>query len=591
MGRIYIIGGTEWRIFAERNQANLLPFPTEGKHDFVATSFCMPIKCVIIDIGVNAAAALEAAMHIRLSIEQLKTGVLCPIVFVTDLSKDAFLNYGYYSQLFLTDSIYVCPASRLEERMELFIPIPAKNYKRSFLNRITVPPPRGFNHSLANQWGASVMSRFVSDGVELAELLPIKKDIYFKYIAACSTDDIHSLIVEDSSTPGSEDLMEIDATGKRILIIDDEADKGWESALRKLLVSAKEITTIKEKVPNFKTMTEEAKIHFLSPWDLFILDLRLDGDEEEGIYDTNEFSGTQILRLIKALNRGNQVIMFTASNKAWNYKALLNAGADGYYIKESPDFKFSSEFSKANMSSFKLDIERCFYRGYLRDFFLFKKSIVPENINKVERQRKRFLNESQNQLNLAFDLADLARTEIMYSHAFVSAFQTFEILKGYYCPPSFHPVPIIENKDFPYSRALANGSVNDAVANSKIGGEENLFNKLSSIYLQIMGKKDDGFLFILSQLIRIRNAFIHKKRQLEGNVIRRDDFDSRLSSEATAFSESVRTIINDLIDHNYLIWYWDTRRNRNSIAIKADIISDKTGLELVIFCLKRFYNN
>jgi DNA-binding NarL/FixJ family response regulator len=29
--------------------------------------------------------------------------------------------------------------------------------------------------------------------------------------------------------------------------------------------------------------------------------------------------------------------MFTASNKAWNMKALLDAGADGYYIKESPE--------------------------------------------------------------------------------------------------------------------------------------------------------------------------------------------------------------------------------------------------------------
>lgn len=591
MERIYIIGGAEWQSFAERHQAILLPFPREDKHDFIAAYFDAPIKQIIIELDANTTSALELAMHIRLSIEQLQSSVLCPIVFISDLRKDAFLNYGFYSQLFLTDGIYLCPASKLEERIGLFMPINAKDYKKSFLNKINIPPKKGFNHSLANQWGASVMSRFVPGGVELEEIRPIKKDLYFKYITACSTEDISSLFLDENHSFALEDSIKIDAAGKRILIIDDEADKGWESVLKKLLASAEEIATIKEKVPNFKTMTDEAKMHFLSPWDLFILDLRLDGDAEEGIYDTNEFSGAQILRLIKALNRGNQVIMFTASNKAWNYKALLNAGADGYYIKESPEFLFSREFSRANMNSFKRDVERCFSRGYLRDFFLFKKSIVPEGEISIETQKKRFLNESQNQLNMAFDLADVARSDLMFSHAFVSAFQTFEVLKNYHCPSTFKAVPIMENKEFPYNRALANGSTNDIVAESMIDSEENLFNKLSSIYLQIKGEKDDGFLFILSQLIRIRNAFIHKKRPLIGTVITLADFESRFSSDVLVISGSVRTILHDLIEKQYLIEYWDTWRNRNSIGIKADIISNKTGLELVLFCLKRFYTN
>lgn len=591
MERMYIIGGAEWQSFAERHQAILLSFPKEDKHDFIAARFNTPIKIVIIDIGVNTASALEIAMHIRLSIEQIHSSVLCPIVFATDLSKDAFLNNGYYSQLFLTDGVYLCPASKLEERIGLFMPIGAKDYKKAFLNKINIPPKKGFNHSLANQWGASIMSRFVPGGLELEEIRPIKKDLYFKYISACATEDLSSLFLDENTSQVFEDSIQIDATGKRILIIDDEADKGWESVLKKLLASAEEIATIKEKVPNFKTMTDEAKIHFLSPWDLFILDLRLDGDAEEGIYNTDEFSGAQILRLIKALNRGNQVIMFTASNKAWNYKALLNAGADGYYIKESPEFMFSREFSMANLNSFKKDVERCFSRGYLRDFFLFKKSIVPEDKDRIDKQRKRFLNETQNQLSMAFDLADVARTNLMFSHAFVSAFQTLEILKNYYCPSTFKAVPIMENKEFPYNRALANDGSSDIVAESKIDSEENLFNKLSSIYLQIKGEKDDGVLFLLSQLIRIRNAFIHKKKRLSGTVITQADFESRFCQDASVISEPVRTVMYDLIEKKYLIEYWDTWRNRNSIGIKADIISNKTGLELVLFCLKRFYND
>ena len=56
-------------------------------------------------------------------------------------------------------------------------------------------------------------------------------------------------------------------------------------------------------------------------------------------------------------------------------------------------------------------------------------------------------------------------------------------------------------------------------------------------------------------------------------------------------SGAVRAILYDLIEKQYLIEYWDTWRNRNAIGIKADIISNKTGLELVLFCLKRFYTN
>lgn len=71
----------------------------------------------------------------------------------------------------------------------------------------------------------------------------------------------------------------------------------------------------------------------------------MNGVQEEKVLSPNEFSGMKILKAIKAANQGIQVIMFTASNKAWNMKALLDAGADGYYIKESPEFAFPNSYS------------------------------------------------------------------------------------------------------------------------------------------------------------------------------------------------------------------------------------------------------
>ncbi len=130
MERMYIIGGAEWQSFAERHQALLLSFPKEDKHDFIAARFNTPIKIVIIDIGVNTASALEIAMHIRLSIEQIHSSVLCPIVFATDLSKDAFLNNGYYSQLFLTDGVYLCPAFLSYSLLMEFISVQPQNWRK-----------------------------------------------------------------------------------------------------------------------------------------------------------------------------------------------------------------------------------------------------------------------------------------------------------------------------------------------------------------------------------------------------------------------------------------------------------------------------
>lgn len=46
----------------------------------------------------------------------------------------------------------------------------------------------------------------------------------------------------------------IEAQGKRILLIDDEADKGWEVVLRKVFKTSKheDFVVVKEKVKDFK---------------------------------------------------------------------------------------------------------------------------------------------------------------------------------------------------------------------------------------------------------------------------------------------------------------------------------------------------
>ena len=86
--------------------------------------------------------------------------------------------------------------------------------------------------------------------------------------------------------------------------------------------------------------------------------------------DISAYSGAKLLKSIKEKNKGTQVIIMTASNKAWNMKHLLKLGADGYYVKESPGVAFSSDFSHSNYQNFKTEVEKILTGlGFMREDF------------------------------------------------------------------------------------------------------------------------------------------------------------------------------------------------------------------------------
>lgn len=161
--------------------------------------------------------------------------------------------------------------------------------------------------------------------------------------------------------------------GKRVLLIDDEADKGWEAVLRKVFKTStcEDFIVINEKVRDYEALSTTSKrILEKKDFDLYLVDLRLNGLEEDDTIITEAFSGMRVMQKIKSLNQGNQVIIFTASNKAWNLKALLDAGADGYYMKESPEYNFSISISEQNYRAFKRNAEKCFTKNYLREVYV-----------------------------------------------------------------------------------------------------------------------------------------------------------------------------------------------------------------------------
>lgn len=160
--------------------------------------------------------------------------------------------------------------------------------------------------------------------------------------------------------------------GKRILYLDDEADK-WEKPLRKLFEGAtvdvkndyeeivkyfEELQKEQDKLRSDYTEIDrqllekfftsgknhefvlkkseaveiKAKLAVLLNYDLILLDMRLDktADSDKPI---NLISGVQILNKIQDLNPFIPIVMFTASNKVESYKSVINYGAYDFWIK------------------------------------------------------------------------------------------------------------------------------------------------------------------------------------------------------------------------------------------------------------------
>lgn len=159
----------------------------------------------------------------------------------------------------------------------------------------------------------------------------------------------------------------------RFLLIDDEAQKGWEKVL--IAVLKKEID--KEIVFESAINIEEAKNCLLHDWDLIFLDLRF-GELDHSIINPEEFSGAQILKDLirnkKFINFATPVITFTASRKIWNIDKMIDLGADSYFIKESPLQPLDESFSKANYERLIKEIRKLLHSGFTRKIF-WKKTV------------------------------------------------------------------------------------------------------------------------------------------------------------------------------------------------------------------------
>ncbi len=615
MDRTYIIGNSSWKPLAEAFDAVLVSLPdidpdirralTEEDqqirvdrrlHDFVCNELGRSRGPVIIDMDEDPVIALLTVLHIRLSLEDLGIGSLRPIVCSSEMPIESFLYSYSFSQVLTTSSVYFCNASGIAEKMPYFKELPPEKYESDFLNRIIVRPPAEIGpHSLANLWGAGVMYRLTHAGEACPEgfgrLSDVKKILYLKYVLARS-GSIENLLFKNRITRFAE-MTPVNARGKRILLIDDAASLGWSEALKGFILAPDLFEVVDRKVLSFADFDDsEQDIILNGDFDLIFLDLRLGGSKEEGIINPDAFSGMDVLRTIKTANRGTQVIMFTASNKAWNYKSLTDnsAGANGYYIKESPESGFSNQFSLSNLKSLKREIEVCLTKSYLKSFFSFKETVGNELDLKEERQIV-FIKELKSQLDIASSMAETAATPESFQFAFLSLYQAIEIITSYFTKnegtedSKLMLVTGTQSVEAKPIKQVQNGILYE-FTEEKVN-DSSQWMRIAAILMQMCGFADNGLIDTVRQVIKLRNDFIHKdprfgtgqKITQDALYLHPDTQDSNL-----LFSDPEFFSIYDSMSTKGMLF-----KLRRHITVNRTAITDKEGIELTLACIERIY--
>lgn len=244
----------------------------------------------------------------------------------------------------------------------------------SFLDRVPLRTRQGTDHhDLSNAWGAFRLWRgyrllsgastewrdMPADLYEERDRLLRRK--YYMYLAA------HSAVFESST----EDLAGGDITDPlgawsraveqhggdddpiQVLLIEDEADKGWEVVLQSMIVDDEncvELEVIPKSGPfDYLDALSEATG---GSWDAILCDLRLsswkdpDHTASSDPTEKSEYSGVDLVSEIKSAAPFVPIIAFTSSNNVWTIEATEDAGVQHYWVKESPKKKRNDAYSQ-----------------------------------------------------------------------------------------------------------------------------------------------------------------------------------------------------------------------------------------------------
>ncbi|XWW47043.1 hypothetical protein JYG30_06235 [Fibrella sp. USSR17] len=509
----------------------------EDRHDFVVDTLKPKEsdKLIILLDSNNGYDGLKVGLHIRLTLS-LHRARLIPLFFISSDSITVILrNAGIWGRILTTKGCKLGQLNVGAIQSGLEFPSLLPEEMSSFLSLIQLRPDEiAGRHSLANQWGAFALDK--ASGTRALRnnpsLLKARKQLYFKYIESTNYDfdklNRPAITVIDLDKPKTE---RITAIGKKILLIDDEADKGWGDVLKKIFNTShpeSDFKIINRKINGWKELTsDEKKLILETGFDLYLIDLRLNGSDEENIAKPEMFSGADVMRQIKKHNTGNQIIMFTASNKAWNLKALLDFGADGYYIKESPEYNFSESFSNENLLNLKNEAELCLSYSFLKEVWAAHESmrewLQSDSVRqKYDPEQQKNIDQILAQLIIAYRLVNMREAQSV-CYFVVTYVRILEILSEIFIvvDDETKSVTLVDGTKIAY--CFWNKSLREYELQSfdvhtvKWNSYKSIANQTMALACQKLSfdvKTDKQHLRKVYNLIKSRNEFIHEGKEV-----------------------------------------------------------------------------
>jgi len=415
-------------------------------------SFTLPIS---ITGNFYDFSGLTFAHHLRLTrkINCCDATIVCYGI----LELEQLLRLTPLARILLTENVLYLNIAKfsfddIKKYLENYLP---KQFSiKRFLDQIQVNHPSNYDyhHSIDNEFALMQWSKYIGcyDSIPPQCKKEFECNLYFKYLrvkSPLSSFDSTQLLIQTTAKT-------------RVLLVDDEARKGWEIFYKSFFKDSK-IEFVDSGI-EFKNIDKNDiiskvrnNVKEFKP-DIVLLDLRLhDSDFGEDVVPEN-LTGLEILENIKKINKGIQVIITTASNKAWNFNLAKQKGAYDFIIKdgfEDPEktiskFKTALEISSKRAGFLKnidqklSDIKALIISNdHFKDKDDFEKK--PQEI-KEEKIRKRMFSN----LELAFELLDLSY-KIPEKHKYLSYsyLQLFLLIEDFANPDSIEKLAPILYKE------------------------------------------------------------------------------------------------------------------------------------------------
>lgn len=477
---------------------------------------------------------LRVAFHVRLSTE-LGDKRFLPIVIISEFDSTTLNSFEKKANILFSNSIYIC-ANKKEEILKYqslnLEKLSIQGYN-DFLNQISIEIPKDTSgdHGIANKWSIYKWAKFLNVTSESIYInkSKIEDTLYFKYLKESHFNQ---------SRPEKALLKEPTKEG-RVLLIDDEWDKGWNDIIKKAITKngikfkSFEYFYQDKSCQNYFYNKIEKEINIFKP-DVVVLDLRLSSnDHKNDVIDS--YTGIEILKKIHEINAGIQVIMLTATSKSIILNKLYEKKILGYVKKEHPEDKNIDTIESIN--NFISLVDKGLERKYLKEIYLISENILNllendifEKYNMSKDYYDQFYNKLIRESENIFYILD-SNIEHKFIYAMISIASSLETILSIF---------IRENRNKNIDDKFWDGE-------SFYCEYKSLNCKLIKLFSNKLGQAQN---LSMKKLIDKRNDYLHSKKDI---IVTSDDIISWLKKYERMIDIIQNPINHKIYDKNNLI--------------------------------------